>query len=497
MRNTLSFLALLLAAVAGSPQAAAGGWYEYKSDHFTVYSDVPEERVEAMMRDLERFRRAALSFTGLEDRPENRKLRVYHFDNAREFRRFADRDNIAGFYSETWDGPIIFSRQGAAGISDSGLMFHEYVHHLMRERSGIAYPKWYSEGFAELLASAEMREDTVVIGGVPSWRLGAWVEAESRPLGLRELLKPDYGRNSKRYWNNYYATAWLFTHYVQLGMHAGNPDYKAASNRYLNAVADGADPEAVFEEHFGRPMEEMRREMRRYMRDDIYGFHFDVPRYEYAIPRRPLGDNERLYLLAQKAQDLGREALALEYLQESERHAPGWQENRAAIAVLKSQRKDFEYGDKLLEDVEGWGRISHLTATKLSRLYLDRLRAQLASGEWDQRAYRGVVKYAKLAVEQDPRHLPGYRYLWMAYQHRGKEQEAVRTMMTAYGVEPNHVALNGAIGFYLAKIGRRERARDFLQRLLAWSHSADVRARVEALLQRGENGGRAGKSDAD
>lgn len=485
MRNALSSLAILVAVVIYSPLSAAGDWYEYKSDNFTVYSDVPERRVKGMMRDLERFRRAALSFTGLEDRPVNRKLRVYHFNSAQEFQQFADRDNIAGFYRETWDGPIIFSRRGAGGISDSGLMFHEYVHHLMRERSGITYPKWYSEGFAELLASAELREDVVVIGGVPHWRLGAWTAAESRPLDLRELLKPDYKRGGKRYWNNYYATAWLFTHYLQLGMHAGNPDYKAASGRYLQAVAGGEDPESVFEQFFGKTLAEMQRELQRYMGDDIYGFHFDAPAYDYSIPRRPLAENERLYLLAQKAQDLGNEVLALAYLQKSERHGPGWQQNRAALADLEGHRGDFGVGDKVLEDIDGWGRLGHLTAAKLSHVYLDRLRERLAAGEWHEQAYRGVVKYARLALEMDPQHLPAYRQLWMAYQYKGEEQQAVQTMMAAYEREPDHVALNAAIGFYLARIGRPESASAFLERVLAWSHSAEVRARAQAILQRG------------
>ena len=54
--------------------ATAADWYEYRSDNFTVYSDVPERRVNTLMRDLERFRRAALSFTGQEEIPENKSL---------------------------------------------------------------------------------------------------------------------------------------------------------------------------------------------------------------------------------------------------------------------------------------------------------------------------------------------------------------------------------------------------------------------------------------
>ncbi|WP_066959813.1 tetratricopeptide repeat protein [Microbulbifer sp. Q7] len=468
--------------------AGAAEWHEYRSENFTVYSDVPERRVNALVRDLERFRRTALSFTGQEETPENRNLRVFHFRDSIEFEQFTGDRKIAGLYRETWQGPIIFSRDGDHGITGSGLIFHEYVHHLMRERSGMTYPRWYSEGFAELLASAELRKKTVLVGGLPEWRLSAW--AEDEPLSIAQLLSPpplvsQKGEDNSRYWNNYYASAWLLTHYLQLGYNAGHPDYRTAAAQYLKAVAAGDNPREIFREHFGKTIAEMQREMLAYMRTDIHRHKLDIPEYTYSIPRRELSENARLFLLASTAVDFGRPPLAMQYLQQSEPLALGWQENRAALAVLEAENKNYKPGEKVVEEIGEYGQISHLTAANLAQYYLLRLQALTLTREWDDDLYESAVKYGKIAVQMGPDYLPGYRTLWTTYQLKGKSEEALQIMLSAYQQEPNHLNLNIALGFYLAHLGKHALAREYLERVVAWSHSAEQRQRAQALLRSG------------
>ncbi|WP_043319873.1 lipopolysaccharide assembly protein LapB [Microbulbifer sp. HZ11] len=467
--------------------ASAGAWYEYQSENFTVYSDVPERRVYELMRDLERFRRTALSFTGQEETPENQKLRVFHFRDSGEFERFTGDRKIAGLYRETWEGPIIFSRDGGHGISGSGLIFHEYVHHLMRERSGMTYPRWYSEGFAELLASAELHKKTVLVGGLPEWRLSAW--AENDPLTIEQLLAPpplaaQNGEDNSRYWNNYYASAWLLTHYLQLGHTAGHPDYRAATTSYLKAVAAGENPFAIFEEHFGKSIEVIGREMLAYMRDDIQRYQLEIPEYTYSIPRRELTENEQLFLLAAEAMDFDKPQLALEYLKRSEQQGLGWSENLTAMAVIEAEKKNYKLGEKVVEEIGEHGQISHLTAANLAQFYLLRLQALTLTREWDEDFYESAVKYGKIAVQMGPNYLPGYRTLWTAYQLKGESEDALQIMLSAYHQEPSHLNLNATLGFYLAHLEKDALAREYLERVVAWSHSEDLRARAEALLER-------------
>lgn len=482
-----SLLQLLLVFISvGCTSASASDWYEYQSESFTVYSDVPEQRVYAMMRNLERFRRTALVFTGQEETPENKKLRVFHFRDSREFGDFSGDRKIAGLYRETWQGPIIFSRDADHGMSASALIFHEYAHHLMRERSGMTYPRWYSEGFAELLASAELRKKYVLVGGLPEWRLGAW--ATDEPLKLEQLLAPapfsaQTGEDNSRYWNNFYASAWLLTHYLQLGHNVGHTDYRTATSGYLKAVAAGEDPFLVFEEHLGKSIEEIQREVLAYMRDDIHRHKLDIPEYTYSIPRRELTENEQLFLLAGTAMDFNRPELAMEYLNQSEPQGLGWQENRTAMAVIDAEKKNYKLGEKVIEEISAYGQISHLTAANLAKFYLLRLQAMKLTREWDEGFYEAAVKYGKIAVQMGPDYLPGYRTLWTTYQLNGNSEEAVQVMLSAYRRDPNHLNLNATLGFYFSYLRRDPLAREYLERVVAWSHSEDLRVRAQTLLK--------------
>ncbi|MBY6190852.1 hypothetical protein KUV22_10525 [Microbulbifer agarilyticus] len=480
-------MSALFTLVLLSPCLSAAEWHEYQSENFTVYSDVSEQRVNTLMRDLERFRRTALSFTGLEEIPENTKLRVFHFRNSTEFQKFSGDQKIAGFYRETWHGPVIFSRDGDHGITGSGLIFHEYVHHLMREHSTMTYPRWYAEGFAELLASAELRKNTVLVGGLPEWRLSAW--AKDAPLTIEQLLSPPSltsanGRDNSRYWNNYYASAWLLTHYLQLGHNAGHPDYRTATENYLRAAAAGDEPVTSFTEYFGKPIADIQREMLSYMRDDIHRYSLDIPEYSYSIPRRALNKNERLFLLANQALDLQKSLLAMNYLQQSEEQGLGWPENLTAMAVIEAEKGNFKFGEKMLQDVGEYGLVSHLTAANLARYYLLRLQALSQTRKWDEDDYAKAAKYGKLAVQAGPNYLPGYRTLWVVYQLKGESESALQIMLSAHHQQPNHLNLNAAIGFYLAHLGEADQAREYLERVVAWSHSQDLRARAQKLLER-------------
>ena len=481
MRYRRVFHALLLSLFV-APAAYAAEWYEYTSENFAVVSDAPENPVNDLVRNLEHFRRAALFFTGLAGQAENRRLRVYLFENAEEFRQFSGDKNIAGFYRETWQGPRIFAHIDGHGISGSGLVFHEYVHHLMRQHSALTYPRWYAEGFAELLASAELRGDTVVFGGVPEWRLGAWLEEGSQPLTIVQLLNPDLANQSESYWNNYYASAWLFTHFLQLGLHTGEPDYRKATSNYLNAVAAGEDPRAVFKSYFGRPVSDMQRALARYMQTEFYQYHLEVPAYRFQISRRQLAENERLLRLAENAQAFGNLGLAQQYLSSGEPYAAGWLELQLSLAVLRAEQGDPALGKKIVPQVEDQGLLAPLTAAKVAHWYLLKANRSEARGRKDVATYDAAVRYAQLALQQNPAYLPAYRYLWLAYHFQGAPSQVLQTMLAAYEQDPQHLGLNSAIGFYLADMGEPEQARPYLERVLAWTHSAELRARAEHAL---------------
>ncbi|MBB5211743.1 hypothetical protein [Microbulbifer hydrolyticus] len=477
----------------------ARDWYEYSSDNFTVYSDVREKSALALLRDMERFRAAALLFTGLPDTPESRRLKVFHFNSSSEFQDFTQEWRVAGFYKETWEGPLIFSQKGSSWrIPGNGVMFHEYIHHLMRSRSSVIYPMWYSEGFAELLASATLNDERISLGLVPEWRRPVFNgSAFKGPLKVDELLEPEYDNDSGNYWNSFYATAWLFTHYLQLGALSDKPSYHKQTQNYLIALHQGGDPKAVFEEHFGISIEEMEAELKKYRRGRIRGTSFLSPPYEKPIRQRELPAHERFYLLAEKAFEVGNESLSLEYLDEALELKPDWRPALIFVAVLQNHRQTPESLNKAqtivsnlgIDPVAGQHPINdYRTGLHLAHYHMDVFDELGKEGRHDGDLRDRAAHLAQAAISINPESIDAHRLLWRAQKDPHKPVTALKTMMSAFQLNPDSLYINKEIGFYLAEANRLDLAAPFLKRVLAWSHPGRDRARAKSLLARFQEG---------
>jgi hypothetical protein len=215
LHRSIHFVIALLLCVP----SVAYGWAEYRSDNFAIYTDLRPRAAESALKDLERFRIATLAVTGLPPRDENVRMQIVLFARSRDFNRFRPNRNVAAFYADTWAGPrmVIGAHRGVA--TTTAYLYHEYVHYLLREHSDVRYPMWYDEGFAEVLASAEVRRDGVRIGSMNEDQHHlSWLRAFG-PLPVAELLSPRKLRRRDDL-SQFYASAWLFTHYLQLGRHA-------------------------------------------------------------------------------------------------------------------------------------------------------------------------------------------------------------------------------------------------------------------------------------
>lgn len=467
----------------------ARDWYEYKSDNFTVYSDVSKKRVEKLIRQLERFRAAALLITGLPNQVEDQRLQVFYLHKSSEFQEFTGKRRIVGFYKDTWDGPLIFSQKGSSfGMPGTGIMFHEYVHHLMRLSSNTIYPMWYSEGFAELLASAEFVDGRVTLGNFPEWRIGAFDQRNGRPMDVAEVLAPDYERDSSAYWNKFYGSAWLLTHYLQFGAQKDHPEYRDNTLEYIAASRDGADPINSFEQVFGVSADEMEQRLRAVRRKGrLAGISFNSPEYTKPIARELLPKKEAAYLLADKALDVGQEELALEYLQKSLKLAPGWPPAVSLQAVLEHHKTDQtakEYAASLVAPLKKSEALDARTAANLAHYHVDKLQEIAKTGQWDHGLQQQAIELGKQAVSLGPQSVPAHRYLWMAQMDNQNRVPALKTMMSAYQLDPGSLYVNQSVGFYLADAGRVDLAKPFLERVLSWSHPGRARTKARNLLER-------------
>jgi len=481
MNNRVYLKVYILFLLAASSSAFAGDWYEYKSKNFTVYSDISDKKAKKLLFDMERFRTVTLLLTGLMDQPENTRLRIFHFNKSREFRKFSKERNIAGFYTNTLNGPLIFSQENKTNVLDGGeIMFHEYVHHLIRERSTIRHPRWYSEGFAELLATAKIKENSIIIGNFPEWRIQG---LQRGPLPTEEILQPDNKKKGYTYWNRYYASSWLLLHYLQFSKEAKEKNYGRKTNEYLLAANEkGGSPE-LFSEYYEINLQSLNKILKRYLRGRrLSGYEIKTPKKNWEVISRKINKAERLLLFAERAIDLGDEELARKYLYKIKKSEGNSDTINSLKAVLQQHKKEFKSAKSIIQELENEHELSSTIATNIAHYYFDLLENENSSNNWNEEAYTKVLTYADSSITLNPDYLPAYFYKWLAQQRKGLVVDALKTMMKAYQKNPHSIEVNSSIGFYLADQGKLNLARPFLEKTVSWSHNEKIRSEAKKIL---------------
>jgi hypothetical protein len=215
----------ILAAVAALlvSTAAQAEWYQASSKHFVVYSDDSPEKVKAYSAKLERFDKAVRVLRGVKESTRGKagRVTVYIVNNVDEIQRLYGKGggNVAGFYQARASGPVAFvpRKSGSGGaneLSAEQIFLHEYGHHFMyADWPTAAFPKWFSEGFAEFHATALFRPDgSVTFGAIPLAR--GYGVGKAGILPASQMLRPDTGKLDVFQNSVLYSRGWLLTHYL-------------------------------------------------------------------------------------------------------------------------------------------------------------------------------------------------------------------------------------------------------------------------------------------
>ncbi|WP_015046903.1 hypothetical protein [Simiduia agarivorans] len=316
IRKTLCVLFVL--CFGSSSFADASGWIEYRAPGYLVFSDRPENKVIRFVSLLAQFDSAARLLLGLHDRTNNEEpVHIYYFDSKSQFSDYANRRTTKGFYFDDNGQPII-----VVGPTNADhqlvVLLHEYVHYLVALNADSAYPRWYNEGMAEVLSTAKVEGDTVVFGFIPEMR-EQWLKRRViLPVEDLLVMQPVAGRHPE-YIGRYYASAWLFSHYLSFGYLAGEPDHRKAIAGFLTLLNHGADDFQAFQVAFGQSTKDMDGNLKRYARNrTLPGLSVKVPNLKVALEARALSAPDmarRLSYLAWGRSDFAlSEQLLLPYL---------------------------------------------------------------------------------------------------------------------------------------------------------------------------------------
>ena len=157
---TLGALSLLVVSPANAE------WRQARTDHFVLLIDDTEAGARDFATRLERFDAAMRRLYSVPDNPDQhaRPITIYLLKD-KVFIEACGCPGVLGFYRPEAAGSLIMSahmldmdrKAIVGGWSSQAVLLHEYVHHFTYSNFPIAYPYWFSEGFAEFKRERHFR----------------------------------------------------------------------------------------------------------------------------------------------------------------------------------------------------------------------------------------------------------------------------------------------------------------------------------------------------
>ena len=249
----------ILAGIAGlvmGTSTASAQWREVETAHFLIVSESQPAKIEEFAERLESYDKLMRMATGIAT-GDSVKVRIYEVASTSEIERALglDGSGVAGFYDSNALGPYAVTPrktlESGRYFTPTLVLHHEYAHHFMLQYFPAIYPSWYTEGFAELIASSQPLDGGRIGYGMPAKHRGNEIAAYWVPLP--ELLTKEKVRNLDRY-----GQGWALTHFLTFDK------TRAGQLRgYLTALANGknyADASKVFGD-----LPALNREARRYV----------------------------------------------------------------------------------------------------------------------------------------------------------------------------------------------------------------------------------------
>jgi tetratricopeptide (TPR) repeat protein len=240
-------------------------WIEISTPNFRVLSTLDSKEASTIALGLERFRAVIARVTNAPLTPSPVPTHIYAFDNTGDFQVFTDSRHIAGWFMERIRNNVV-ALSSATGKNESSIrtIFHEYVRFQLNHASEIAYPLWYSEGFAEYLSTVAVHGDgMLVLGGVPKDRMGALRSATWIPV-RSVISKSGYRGLPPSKIALWHAKSWALVHYLHQGRE-GSHDISSEVRAYITLVESGVDEDDAFEQAFGESVDTANFKIKMYL----------------------------------------------------------------------------------------------------------------------------------------------------------------------------------------------------------------------------------------
>lgn len=404
----LAFCVAVLAFPSSVEAQQQGRWLRLESPGFVVYTTGSEQRARGVIQTLEAFDGLLRRMTGAPADRSPTKLDIFLLNSDQFAEASGARGSIVGVY---WARPdqiaayAIYTDRSGLGAQD--VLFHEYAHHFMYQYFNNAYPAWYSEGFAEVVAPTVMGTQRIVLGRASDGRVRDLLSGNWLPM--ERLISASPHRLSGGDRSMFYAQSWLFAHYILTQNKA------AEFQAYVLAMRQGAEADAALQSGFGVTPGRMESELRQYLRGSPNAIALTRParaeEVQVSVSRLAPSADRLLPIAARLRRGVGGEA-APEVLSRVRELAGAQPSDRFALLTLA--RAEATLGDRVrarallephleqnAEDVEA--------LYLMGRSYLEE--AENAEGDSRMELLSQARRYFARAYRVDPNHTPTlYRY---------------------------------------------------------------------------------------
>lgn len=233
---------LMPALLAAVPAQAE--WRQARTEHFILTVDDTEENARDFAQRLERFDAGLRLLYDVKDNPDQafRPITIYALRED-TYNKACGCPGVLGYYNPLARGSYIVSfyapkvdqKAKIGQWSSQVVLLHEYSHHFMYSNYPVAYPLWFSEGFAEFNANTTFEDDGSMIIGYPANYRAEGLTSGAR-ISLKQMLDPGHVGYPDDI-TLIYSRGWLLTHMLIL-----RSDRAGQLSKYLTAMNRGAEP---------------------------------------------------------------------------------------------------------------------------------------------------------------------------------------------------------------------------------------------------------------
>ncbi len=241
---------------------AADQWTRIQSANFELFTTAGEKKGLEAVLYFEQVRQLFANVSASKKAP-TLPVRIIAFRSDKEFEPYRVNEFAAAYYLGGHDRNYIVMKSIAS--EHYPVAIHEYVHLIVRH-SAPGLPPWLNEGIADLYSTLRPRGAKTVVGDLLPGRVQTL--ATQKWLTLDQLAAVDHASpyyNEKSKAGIFYAESWALTHMLALSQ-----QYRPKFPQFLQAIASGATAAAAFEQHYGKTLPEVQRDLSAYLRGSTF-----------------------------------------------------------------------------------------------------------------------------------------------------------------------------------------------------------------------------------